>query len=94
MAEHTIEETVTIINMLGLHARASAKLVDLTKKYPNTSIKIRRNNKTVDGKSIMGVMTLAASQGTQLELLAAGEQAAALIEAIKALINRRFDESE
>ncbi|MBL1277971.1 MAG: HPr family phosphocarrier protein [Ectothiorhodospiraceae bacterium] len=89
-----IRRPVTIINKLGLHARAAAKLVSLASRYAS-EIKLTKNATTeINGKSILGVMMLAAAKGTELELIADGSDEAAAIDAIEALIERRFDEAE
>lgn len=88
-----IKQTITIINKLGLHARASAKLVHLASRYTSES-KLIRDNKTVNCKSIMGIMMLAASKGTELELVVEGEDEQEAFDAITQLINNRFDEPE
>lgn len=88
-----IRRNVIIINKLGLHARAAAKLVSLATRY-KSDIKLAKNSVEVNGKSILGVMMLAASQNTTLELIADGPDETDAIEALEDLINRRFDESE
>ena len=65
---------VEIINRLGLHARAAAKLVQTASRY-GAEVSLTRNDKTVNGKSIMGVMMLAAAQGTEIEVETRGEDA-------------------
>jgi phosphocarrier protein len=84
---------VTIVNKLGLHARAAAKLVTTASGFA-ADIRLRRGEREVNGKSIMGVMMLAASQGTVVELLADGEDADAALDALDALIADRFGEAE
>jgi phosphocarrier protein HPr len=86
-----VEKTVTIVNRLGLHARAAAKLVTLAAKYQST-VQVRKDGREVSGKSIMGVMMLAAAQGSHITLVAQGPDAAEAIEALAALIANRFDE--
>ena len=86
-----LERTVPIVNRLGLHARAAAKLVTLAAKY-RSEIRIRKDGREVSGKSIMGVMMLAAAQGSHITLVAQGPDAAEAIEALAALIANRFDE--
>ena len=86
-------KTITIINKLGLHARAAAKFVTLASRF-RSNIQVKRGNRCVNGKSIMGVMLLAASKGTELEILADGEDADQALEALAQLINNRFDEAE
>ena len=88
-----ITKTTTIINKLGLHARAAAKLVTLTSQF-ECDIKLKRNQREVNGKSIMAVMLLAASKGTELEIIADGNDEAAATDAILQLINNKFDEAE
>lgn len=82
---------VTIINRLGLHARAAAKFVQAASRY-GSEISVERDDKTVNGKSIMGVMMLAASQGTTLKISATGDDADAALSEIVGLINSRFGE--
>lgn len=86
-----MERTVTIVNKLGLHARAAAKLVTLASKFA-ADIKVRKESREVSGKSIMGVMMLAAAKGSQITLIASGEDAAQALDELEALIARRFDE--
>lgn len=88
-----LERNVTIVNRLGLHARAAAKLVNVAKAYAST-IKIGIGERRVDGKSIMSVMLLAASQGTEVVLTAEGADEAQALEAIMTLIADRFGETE
>ncbi len=89
------EKEVTIINKLGLHARAAAKLVTLATQYP-CEVRVARvgqgNGREVSGKSIMGVMMLAAAQGSRIRLIAEGDSAEAALDSLEELINRRFDE--
>lgn len=88
-----IRKSVVIINKLGLHARAAAKLVSLATRF-KSDIKLAKNSIEVNGKSILGVMMLAASINTQLELIVDGPDEAEAVEALEELINRRFDEAE
>jgi len=87
------KRTITIINKLGLHARASAKIVATASRY-ESKIEIIRNDKTVNAKSIMGVMMLAASKGAEIEIITDGSDELEAINAIEQLINDRFDEGE
>ena len=91
MAE--ISRQVTIVNELGLHARAAAKLVQLASRFP-VEIKLVREDMTVNAKSIMGVLMLAAAKGTDLVITAAGDAVAAqsAIDALANLIQERFGE--
>lgn len=88
-----ISQELTIINKLGLHARAAAKLVKLSASF-EASVDIEKADQRVNGKSIMGVMMLAASCGSIVTLYADGSDAEAAMAAIADLINRRFDEDE
>lgn len=88
-----ISQPVTIINKLGLHARAAAKFVTLASQF-QSEIHLTRGTRTVNGKSIMGVMLLAASKGTDLELQANGEDEKQAVESLIDLINNRFEENE
>ena len=84
---------VTIINRLGLHARAAAKLVNLAARF-GCQITVVKGDREVNAKSIMGVLMLAAARGTELRLLAHGEDAEQALAQLEALILRRFDEEE
>ncbi len=84
---------IQIINKLGLHARASAKLTQTASAFP-CQVFLARNGRKVNAKSIMGVMMLAATRGTTVTLETEGEQAQEAMEAMVALINNRFDEGE
>jgi phosphocarrier protein len=88
-----LNKKITIINKLGLHARAAAKLVQVASRYESES-KLIRGNKTVNGKSIMGVMMLAASRGTEIELVVEGPDELDAMLALCELIDSRFGESE
>lgn len=84
---------ITIINKLGLHARAAAKFVNTASSF-GSNIQVGSAGRMVDGKSIMAVMMLAASKGTDLHIEASGDDADAALAALTDLINRRFDEEE
>jgi phosphocarrier protein len=86
-----IQKKITIKNKLGLHARPSALLVKAATKY-RSDFHIRRDETIVNGKSIMGVMILAAECGAELELIAEGVDESYLIEEISQLIEEGFDE--
>ncbi len=87
------QREVTIVNKLGLHARAAAKLVTAASGFA-AEIKLRRGEREVNGQSIMGVMMLAASQGTAIELVAEGEDAENALDTLAQLIADRFGEAE
>ena len=86
-------ETLTLINRLGLHARAAGKLVNLAKTF-SSQITVSRSDEEVDGKSIMGVMLLAAPVGTEITLRVTGEDEEEALGALVALINNRFGEED
>ena len=85
--------TVEIINKRGLHARASAKFVKLAATF-DAEVRVSREGQTVDARSIMGLMMLAAAPGCTIDIEAEGDQAEAAIEALAALVAARFDEDE
>ncbi len=88
-----IQRELTIINKLGLHARAASKLVNLCSQFAS-EVFLERNGNRVNAKSIMGVMMLAASQGSQLTLEVDGEDEQACADAIAELVENRFGEGE
>jgi len=88
-----ITQSVTIINKLGLHARAAAKFVTLASQF-NCDVHLVRGTRSVNGKSIMAVMLLAASKGTDLNIITSGDDEQEAINALITLINNRFDEAE
>jgi phosphocarrier protein len=87
------EKELLIINKLGLHARAAAKLIAVTSRF-SSNITLVKEGRPVDGKSIMSVMMLAASKGTSITIKTDGSDEEAALEAIEALVNNRFDEDE
>ena len=88
-----VSKEIKIINKLGLHARAAAKLVSLASTF-SSDIRISKQGKTVNGKSIMGVMMLAASQNSHISVTIEGDDESRAMEKIEALINNRFGEDE
>ena len=88
-----IRRPVTIINKLGLHACAANKLVSTAGDF-QSDIRVKGNGREVDAKSIMPVMMLAASQGTEVELIVDGPDEQDAVEALTALINDYFGEGE
>lgn len=86
-----MERTVTIVNKLGVHARAAAKLVTLANKF-KSEIRLRKGGREVSGKSIMGVMMLAAAKGSRITVIAKGSDAEKALDQIEALIRGRFGE--
>ncbi len=88
-----LQREVEIINKLGLHARASAKLTQTAGRF-QASIWVARNGRRVNAKSIMGVMMLAAAMGSKITVEADGPDEAQAMEAVTGLIAARFEESE
>jgi len=88
-----IKRDLRIVNKLGLHARAAAKLATTAKRF-SSHIELEANNKSVDCKSVMSLMLLAASKGTKVTLSATGEDEIEALQATEQLINNCFDESE
>ncbi len=86
-------QKVTLVNKLGLHARASAKLVSLASEF-DSEVLLKRNGQAVNAKSIMGLMMLAAAKGSELELCADGRDEKKAVDALVGLINDRFGEGE
>ena len=87
------ERNVTIANKLGLHARAAAKLVTMASGY-SCDIDIARNDQSVNGKSIMGVMMLAASKGTELVIRTSGDDEQEAADNLAKLVAEKFGEKE
>lgn len=84
---------LAIVNKRGLHARASAKFVQCVERF-DAAVTVSRGGETVDGTSIMGIMTLAAARGTTITVAAEGRDAAAALDALEALVASRFGEDE
>lgn len=87
------QQEVEIVNQLGLHARASAKLTQLAAKY-ECDVSLGRNGRKVNAKSIMGVMMLAAGKGSRVTLETEGPDEGEAMEALVALISDRFGEGQ
>lgn len=88
-----IKKKVTIINKLGLHARAAVKFVNMANRF-TSSVKIEKDGNKIDGKSILGILTLAAVQGTEIILYVSGNDEQSAMEALVSLIQNKFDEAE
>ena len=86
------QRELEIVNKLGLHARASAKLTQLASRF-QSDVHIARNGRRVNAKSIMGVMMLAAAKGSRITFRADGPDADRALDALEALIARKFDEA-
>jgi phosphocarrier protein len=85
------EKMVTVINRAGIHARPSALLVQTTKNF-KCSIYIEKNSDRINAKSIMGIITLGATYGTELKVITDGEDEEAAVEAIARLFESKFEE--
>jgi len=85
------QRTYTVKNKLGLHARPAAVLVQATHKYAS-AVSVRKDNQEVDGKSIMGILTLAAEKGSCLVITADGPDEEALLDHLQKLFDAGFDE--
>lgn len=88
-----VEKEIHVVNKLGLHARAAAKLVSLASNF-KSAIDVTKEGRTVNGKSIMGVMMLAASKGTLLRIKAEGSDESEALRQIEELFANKFGESE
>jgi phosphocarrier protein len=86
-----VEKKVTVLNKMGLHARPSSKLVQKAAAF-KSDVHIRRDNQVINGKSIMGVMMLAAAQGTDLILSANGVDEEQTLAALVELFEKKFEE--
>ncbi|WP_445356732.1 HPr family phosphocarrier protein [Microbulbifer sp. ANSA002] len=84
---------LTIINKLGLHARAASKFAQTSARF-SSNIKVHCGDRSVDGKSVMALMLLAAGQGTELELEVEGRDESDALGAISTLVSERFGEAE
>jgi len=87
----TTARTVEIVNERGLHARASAKFVKLASSF-DAEIQVSKDDNSVDARSIMGLMMLAAGIGSHIDIKAEGPEAAAAVEALVDLVENRFEE--
>lgn len=84
-------KTLKIVNEKGLHARASAKFVEVVEQF-DAMAEVEKDGMSVTGDSIMGLLMLAASRGTEIEVSTSGAEADALMEALEALVANRFGE--
>jgi phosphocarrier protein len=88
-----VERTVEIVNRAGMHARPAAELVKLAGTFAS-EIRLEKDGTEVNGKSIMGVLMLAAERGSRLRIIAEGDDAEAAVGALSELVGRGFDEME
>jgi len=89
----TCHAVLTIRNRLGLHARAAVQLVQITSRF-DAEVRVTKDGETVNGRSIMGVMTLAATQGSRITVETQGVEAGEALAAIRALVEARFNEKD
>lgn len=89
--EKRITREVEIINKLGMHARPAAMFVKTASKF-ESEVTVEKDGETVNGKSIMGLMMLAAGQGSKLTLTIEGDDAEEALQGLQELVQRRFDE--
>ncbi len=88
-----VETTIIIKNRLGLHARAAVKFVNTANRF-SADVMIEKDGSEIDGKSILGILTLAATQGTEIVLRVDGADEESALKALVTLINTKFDEKE
>ena len=88
-----VERTVAVVNLAGMHARPAAQLVKLAGTF-SSNIRLSKGGLEVNGKSIMGVLMLAAEQGAMLKIIAEGLDANLAVDALSGLVSRGFDELE
>ena len=88
-----VVKKLEIKNRLGLHARAAALLVQTVNKFA-AQVSVSKDGQTADGRSIMSVLTLAATQGSKIHIEASGEDAEQVVKAIEKLVDARFNENE
>ncbi len=93
MSQGSATRTVEIVNKRGLHARASAKFVKAAAAF-DAEVRVSKDGQTVDARSIMGLMMLAAGPGSSIDIEAHGAEAEAAVTALEALVTARFDEDE
>lgn len=89
-----LTRSVTIPNQRGLHARAAAKFVQVVARFPQARIQVSKDGQTVNGESIMGLMMLAGTQGSSIDISATGTEAQAALDALVALVEGKFGEPE
>ena len=93
MSDDMVTRTVRVVNRAGMHARPAAELVKLAGRF-DSDIRLEKEGLEVNGKSIMGVLMLAAEQGSQIRIVARGNDAERAVTALSELVARGFDESE
>ncbi len=94
MTEHQHIAETTILNELGMHARAATKFVQLATKYVSCQVFVEKDGQEVNGKSIMGVLMLVAAKGSKIRIRVVGDQAEELATDLVALVEDRFGEEQ
>ncbi len=84
---------LTVQNKMGIHARPAAMIVRISNKYSDVDVMVEKDDEQVNGKSIMGLMMLAAGQGSKLRFIATGASSTKLLDELQALFERKFDEA-
>lgn len=92
MPETEISRLLTVQNKMGIHARPAAMIVRISNKYAHCDVWVEKDGERVNGKSIMSLMMLAAGRGSEVNFVASGEDAGAMLDEIEDLFNRKFDE--
>jgi phosphocarrier protein len=87
-----LQRVLTVQNKMGIHARPAAMMVRVSNKYSDTELWVEKDEETVNGKSIMGLMMLAAGNGSKLRFRASGTRAEELLKEMEDLFSRRFEE--
>lgn len=90
--EQVVSRTLEVTNKMGIHARPAAMIVRIANKYNDTEVMVLKDTEEVNGKSIMGLMMLAARQGSRLVFSAQGPNADTVLDQIEALFKRKFEE--
>lgn len=88
----TVQALVTIVNEKGLHARTAAQFVQAAQDFPQDDVVVKKDNTQSDGRSILGLLTLSASQGTEIEIVVTGATAAETLNVLKSLVENGFSE--
>lgn len=91
-SQNIFTRELVVQNKMGIHARPAAMIVRIANKYPGVELEVAKDDERVNGKSIMGLMMLAAGNGSKLEFLASGADARQLLDELAGLFERRFDE--
>ncbi len=88
-----IARELIVQNRMGIHTRPAAQIVRLANRYPEVEITVQKDDESVNGKSIMGLMMLAAGQGSKLRFSVKGKEAEQLLKELAQLFDRKFDEA-